>query len=169
MVDRERNHVPVSARYIRRNPLLKWEFLAPCVRGHFAKRISVVGAESTGTTTLARQLAEHYKTVWVSEYGGEYCEKLQAGGVDLWNYPWRSEEFLEIARKQQEIQEIEDCLAREANRILICDTDVLSTGIWHERYMKTRSPEIEGIAAVHRHDLYVLTNCDLPVCTRRLA
>jgi nicotinamide riboside kinase len=89
----------------------------------------------------------------------EYCEKVQAGGVDLCKYQWRSDEFLEIARKQQAI---EDCLAREANRILIFDTDVLSTGIWHERYMKTRSPEIEGIAAVHRHDLYLLTNCDLP-------
>lgn len=57
---------------------------------------------------------------------------------------------------------MEDCRAREANRILVCDTDVLSTGIWHERYMKTRSKEIEGIAAVHRHDLYLLTDCDLP-------
>lgn len=114
MVDRERNHVPVSARDIRRNPLLKWEFLEPCVRGHFAKRISVVGAESTGTTTLARQLAEHYTTVWAPEYGREYCEKLQVGGVDLWKYRWRSDEFLDIARKRQEI---EDCLAREANRI----------------------------------------------------
>ena len=159
MVDRERKHVPVLARDIRTNPLGKWEFLEPCVRGYFAKRISVVGAESTGTTTLARHLAEHYKTVWVPEYGREYCEKLQAAPVDLWKYEWRSEELVEIAHMQQEM---EDCLAHEANRILICDTDVLSTGIWHERYMKTRSPEIEGIAAVQRHDLYLLTDCDLP-------
>lgn len=159
MVDRERKHVPVSAKDIRRNPFHKWEFLEPCVRAYFSKRISVVGAESTGTTTLARQLAEHYKTIWVPEYGREYCEKLQDAGVDLWKYQWRGEEFLEIARKQQEM---EDCMAREANRILICDTDVLSTGIWHERYMGMRSPEVEGIAAAHRHDLYFLTDCDLP-------
>jgi HTH-type transcriptional repressor of NAD biosynthesis genes len=159
MVDRERKNVPVWAREIRRNPLRQWKFLEPCVRAYFAKRISVVGAESTGTTTLARQLADHYRTVWVPEYGREYCEKLQAAGVDLWKYQWRSEEFIEIARRQQEL---EDGLAREANRILICDTDVLSTGIWHERYMKARSPEVEGIAAAHQHDLYLLTNCDLP-------
>lgn len=159
MVDRERKHVPVSAKDIRRNPLRKWEFLEPCVRAYFAKRISVVGAESTGTTTLARDLAEHYKTVWVPEYGRQYCEKLQAAGVDLWKYQWRSEEFLEIACTQQRM---EDCLARDANRILICDTDVLSTGIWHERYMKTRSPDVDSIAAAHRHDRYLLTDCDLP-------
>jgi NadR type nicotinamide-nucleotide adenylyltransferase len=159
MVDRERKHVPVWAWEIRSHPLRQWEFLEPCVRAYFARRIWVVGAESTGTTTLARQLAEHYKTVWVPEYGRDHCERLQAAGVDLWRYRGQSEEFLEIARKQQET---EDCLAREANRILICDTDVLSTGIWHERYMKMRSPEVESIAAAHRHDLYLLTDCDLP-------
>ena len=72
---------------------------------------------------------------------------------------WRSPEFTEIARKQQEM---EDALAREANRILICDTDVLATGVWHERYLQSRSPEVESIAESHRHDLYLLTDCDLP-------
>jgi HTH-type transcriptional repressor of NAD biosynthesis genes len=159
MVDRERMRVPVSAREIRAAPLRHWEYLEPCVRAFFAKRISVVGAESTGTTTLARDLAEHYRTVWVPEYGREYCEKLQAAGVDLWTYQWRSEEFTDIARKQQQM---EDDLAREANRLLVCDTDVVATGIWHQRYMGTGSPEVEAIAAAHRHDLYLLTDCDLP-------
>jgi HTH-type transcriptional repressor of NAD biosynthesis genes len=159
MVDRGRARVTISARAIRAAPLRHWEYLEPCVRAYFAKRISVVGAESTGTTTLARQLAEHYRTVCVPEYGREYCEKMQAAGVDLWTYQWSSAEFTEIARKQQEM---EDNLAREANCILICDTDVLATGIWHERYMGKRSPEVEAIAASHRHDLYLLTDCDLP-------
>jgi NadR type nicotinamide-nucleotide adenylyltransferase len=159
MVDRERTNVPVSARAIRAAPLRHWEYLEPCVRAYFAKRISVVGAESTGTTTLARELAAHYNTVWVPEYGREYCEKLQAAGVDLWTYQWRSEEFAEIARTQQEM---ENNLARAANRILICDTDVLATGIWHERYLRAGSAEVEAIAAAHRHDLYLLTECDLP-------
>ena len=65
MVDRERVHVPISASAIRSHPLRHWEFLEPCVRAYFVKRVCVVGAESTGTTTLARQLAEHYRTVWV--------------------------------------------------------------------------------------------------------
>ena len=159
MVDRERTHVPISASAIRSAPLRHWDFLEPCVRAYYAKRISVVGAESTGTTTLARELAEHYSTGWVPEYGHEYCEKMQAGGVNLWTYKWRSEEFTEIARQQQEM---EDKVAREANRILICDTDVLSTGIWHERYVGSRSAEVEAIAASRQHDLYLLTDCDLP-------
>jgi NadR type nicotinamide-nucleotide adenylyltransferase len=158
MVDRERTQVPVSASAIRLAPIKHWDFLEPCVRAHLAKRVSVVGAESTGTTTLARDLAEHYRTVWVPEYGREYCENMQAAGLDLWTYQWRTEEFTEIALKQQEM---EDALAREANRILICDTDVLATGIWHERYIKTPSFAVDAIAAAHRHDLYLLTDCDL--------
>ncbi|HET6178235.1 MAG TPA: AAA family ATPase [Candidatus Sulfotelmatobacter sp.] len=159
MVDRDRAQVPVSASAIRSAPLRHWEFLEPCVRAHFAKRVSVVGAESTGTTTLARDLAEHYQTVWVPEYGREYCENMQAAGIDLWTYQWSSKEFTEIARKQQAT---EDQLAREANRVLICDTDVLATGIWHERYMNANSPEVDAIAESRRHDLYLLTDCDLP-------
>jgi HTH-type transcriptional regulator, transcriptional repressor of NAD biosynthesis genes len=159
MVDRERKQVPISAREIRSAPLRYWQYLEPCVRAHFAKRVSVVGAESTGTTTLARELSKHYETVWVPEYGREYCERMQAAGIDLWTYQWRSEEFIEIAQKQQEM---EDQLARQANRVLICDTDVLATGIWHERYLSVPSPQVDAIAASCRHDLYLLTDCDIP-------
>jgi HTH-type transcriptional regulator, transcriptional repressor of NAD biosynthesis genes len=159
MVDRERKRVAISARAIRAAPLRYWEFLEPCVRAYFVKRISVVGAESTGTTTLARDLAVHYNSACVPEYGREYCERLQAAGVDLWTYQWHSTEFTEIALKQQQM---EDEMAREANRVLICDTDVLATGIWHERYIRTRAPDVEAIAEAHPHHLYLLTDADLP-------
>jgi NadR type nicotinamide-nucleotide adenylyltransferase len=159
MVDRERKRVPISGSVLRAGPLRYWEYLDPCVKAHFAKRVSVVGAESTGTTTLARELAEHYGTVCVPEYGRENCEKMEIKGLNLWTYQWRTEEFTEIACRQQEL---EDRLAREANRVLICDTDVLATGIWHERYLGTRSPEVEAIASSHRHDFYLLTDCDIP-------
>ena len=159
MVDRTRARVPVSARQIRSAPLRYWEYMEPCVRAHFTKRICVVGAESTGTTTLAEDLARHYKTVCVPEYGREYCERLQASGFDLWTYQWRSEEFTEIAEKQREL---EDQLACEANRLLISDTDALATGIWHERYIGSVSSAVDAIAATQHHDLYLLTDRDIP-------
>jgi NadR type nicotinamide-nucleotide adenylyltransferase len=158
-VDRERHHVPISASRIRCNPFAYWDFLEPCVRQHFVKRVCIVGAESTGTTTLAQDLAAHFETVWVPEYGREYCEKLAAAGVDLWNYNWNSDEFMMIAQAQIEF---ELRLAREANRLLICDTDAFATGIWHERYIGTHSSEIDAIAAARYPCLYVLTNDDIP-------
>jgi NadR type nicotinamide-nucleotide adenylyltransferase len=158
-VDRDRQHVPISGTRIRSNPFEYWDFLEPCVRAHYVKRVCVVGAESTGTTTLAHELAVHYKTVCVPEYGREYCEKLAAAGVDVWSYRWNSTEFTHIARAQIEL---DLKMARQANRLLICDTDAFATSIWHERYMGSRSSEVNAMAASHPPYLYLLTDCDIP-------
>jgi NadR type nicotinamide-nucleotide adenylyltransferase len=122
-------------------------------------RICVVGAESSGTTTLSRLLAEYYKTVWVPEYGRLYTERWKEGGINTFVYHWRTEEFVHIAKQQQKD---EDHLAREANRVLICDTDALATCIWHQRYVGTWSPEVEAIANRRKYDLYIVTDCDIP-------
>ncbi len=122
-VDRERTRVPISGTAVRANPFACWDFLEPCVRSYYAFRVCLVGAESTGKTTLARLLAEHYKTVWVAEYGREYSErKLEKDACSAWT----SNEFAHIARTQCHL---EDDAARHANKILICDTDAFATGI----------------------------------------
>ena len=38
-------------------------------------KIAITGPESTGKTALAKQLAEHYKTVWVPEFSREFLEQ----------------------------------------------------------------------------------------------
>ena len=156
-VDRGRAAVPVSGTRVRADPLGCWEYLEPPVRGFYAVRVSVVGAESTGKTTLSEELAAHYHTAWVPEYGREYSErKLAAGGACV----WRTEEFAHIAARQCEL---EDEAARRANKVLICDTDAFATSVWHRRYMGARSPEVEGIATRHRRpDLYLLTDVTTP-------
>jgi NadR type nicotinamide-nucleotide adenylyltransferase len=156
LVDRERRHVPCSGTAVRADPLGHWDCLEPCVRAYFVKRVCLVGAESTGKTTLARALAEHYGTIWVPEYGREYSAiKMQSADAEA----WRSEEFVHIAAEQSRR---EDRAAREANRLLICDTDALATGIWHERYMGTPSLEVEALAAPCRYDLYLVTDIGTP-------
>src|SRR5690606_16308182 len=90
-VDRERLRYPVSATAVRRDPVACWELLSAPVRAALARRVVVLGAESTGTTTLARALADHYRTTWVPEYGREYSErKLAALGPGA---HWQSVEF----------------------------------------------------------------------------
>ncbi len=154
-IDRARTKVPICATRIRENPLGCWEYLEPPVRAYYAKRVCLIGAESTGKTTLARRLAEHYDTVWVAEYGREASERMLR---ELGHYQWRSEDFAEIARIQCER---ENEAARMSNRILICDTDAFATAIWHQRYMDTRSAAVEEIYARHRApDLYLLSDVD---------
>ena len=100
------------------------------------KRICLLGAESTGKTTLARSLAESYDTVWNPEYGRPYTELGRDPGA-----PWTSDEFTHIARIQCWY---EDCLAGSARGLLFCDTDAFTTA------RTAPVPRVEGIVDEHR-------------------
>ena len=154
-VDRGRLRVPCSGTLIRADPYAHWGFLEPPVRGWFAKRICVLGAESTGTTTLAQALAAHYRTAWVPEYGREYSMAKQRRGETVWT----SDEFVWIAREQNR-QEAD--AARRADRLLIGDTNSVATRLWHRRYLGFESAAVAAVAAETRCDLYLLTGDEIP-------
>lgn len=157
LVDRARVTAPVSGTAVRADPLGCWLHLEPPVRGHYAKRVVLIGAESTGKTTLANDLARALDTLWVPEYGREYWEGKVARDEPN---TWRSEEFAEIASEQCKR---ENAAARLCNRVLVCDTDAFATRVWHHRYMGAWSPVVDTIAAVHRRpDLYLLTDIRTP-------
>jgi NadR type nicotinamide-nucleotide adenylyltransferase len=124
---------------------------------HDVRRIVVTGAESTGTTTLARALSEHFGCPLVLEYGREWSA-TRPGGL---NTPWRTEEFVEIATTQNAH---EDAAARASTTgWIVCDTDALATAIWHERYVGFASPEVEAIAAQQRRPFVrILTGDEIP-------
>ncbi len=156
LIDRARRTVPISGTRIRCAPFLYWDYLEPPVRAWYALRICLVGAESTGKTTLAKALAAHYETAWIPEYAREYSEQKAAAGSTNWS----PSEFIHIAQTQCNR---ENTGARTANRILICDTDAFATAIWYRRYFGRRSPELEAIAAKGKlPDLYLLTDIDTP-------
>ena len=154
-VDRARGLVPISGSAVRQDPFANWDYLEPPVRAWFAKRVCVVGAESTGTTTLARTLAERLDTAWVEEYGREYSE-LKLARNDLL---WQSEEFVDIAQEQNRREE---AAARRATRILVCDTNAFATVLWHRRYLGSHSSRVEEVARSGRCDLYLLTGDEIP-------
>jgi len=154
-VDPSRARVPISGAAVRADPFASWEFLAPPVRGWYAKRVVLVGAESTGKTTLAERLAQRLATSWVPEYGREFTlVKYGRGDTE-----WRSSEFVEIAAEQQRQ---ENAAARAANRVLVCDTNAFATALWHRRYMGAHDAETGAIAARDRCDLYLLTGDEIP-------
>ncbi|GAA2094994.1 AAA family ATPase [Actinomadura alba] len=168
-VDPPRARFPVSGTAVRRDPAACWDWLSPAVRQHLARRVVVVGAESSGTTTLARALAAHYAsrggvwsaTRWVPEYGRLYCEEKLAVAhrhdPRLWigDLSWSSEEFTLIAERHLAL---EDAAARSGSPLLICDTDAFATALWHERYLESPAPEVERLHARTRHDLWILTD-----------
>lgn len=154
-VDRQRVRIPISGTAIRKDPYACWDFLEPPVRKWFAKRVCILGAESTGTTTMAMALADILRTPWVPEFGREYSElKLAKGDTD-----WRTDEFEMIAETQTNREEVCACLA---NRVLICDTNAFATTLWHRRYMDRDNPTVARIATRPRCDLYLLTGDEIP-------
>jgi len=153
-IDLQRTHFPISGTQLRQDLSTHWPMLTPPAKAYFAKRICVVGVESSGTTTLAQSLAQHYQTVWVPEYGRWYWEgRRYTPGAEQWD----TYEFVQIAKGQMNW---EDDLAMRANRLLICDTDPLATHIWHRRYTGTYSKVVEQIADSRPYDLYILTTPD---------
>ena len=131
-------------------------------------RVVVVGAESTGTTTLVEGLCRHFQnrggdfatTTWVPEFGRDYTiAKLQrAQSVDsaatMDNLVWSDEDFVAIAREQNWL---EDLAAEVAGRLVLCDTDAFATSIWQERYLGHISNEVRELTFATPRALYILT------------
>ncbi len=155
-VDPGRAATPVSGTAVRADVAGHWWALPAPVRAWFVHRVVVIGAESTGTTTLVTDLAEHYATSWVPEFGREWSE-VRPGGLEA---PWHTAEFDLMAREQARK---EDEAARLAPRpLLVCDTDVLATTVWHERYLGSASSSVEKLAKQRVPDLYLLTGDQIP-------
>lgn len=152
LVDLKRIAKPISATRVRADVIGNWSHLAPSTRAIMTRRIVICGGESTGTTTLAKALAERYQTVWVPEYGRTFSEAVGNHHV------WTSDDFAHIMEEQNYL---EDSLARFAGPVLFCDTDNLATRMFHELYMGSEGPDTRMYHEVERYvnrTLYIVTD-----------
>lgn len=155
-VDPGRAAVSVSGTAVRSDPGAHWWALPSAVRAWFVRRVVVVGAESTGTTTLAEDLQAHYGLPAVPEFGREWSE-VRPGGLET---PWHTAEFDLIAREQSRVED--HAATRTPLPLVVCDTDAFATTLWHERYMGVPSPSVQALAASRVPDLYLLTGDEIP-------
>jgi len=119
-------------------------------------KVVLFGPESTGKTTLAALLAEHYDEPWVPEYAREYLQEKW----DREQKTCENSDLLPIAKGQMKL---ENELAEKADRILICDTDLLETKVYSEEYYGGYvDPILEKYANENKYDLYMLMNVDIP-------
>lgn len=154
-VDKGRVSNPVSGTAVRSDIEAHWAQLPVSVRESLVQRVVVLGAESTGSTTLARALAADLGTLSVDEYGREYSETREGGLATA----WRSDEFQTIADRQRAL---EQAASRRAPRaVIVCDTDSFATALWHERYVGTIDDSLLRRAAQHPPLLYILTGDEI--------
>ena len=120
-----------------------------------ALKIALFGPESTGKTTLAKQLAEHFETVWTPEFARDYLQ-------EKWNKTQKicePEDLIPIAVGQTRLEN-ESLLT--ANKFLFCDTNVLVTKVFSEVYYNFCDPILDKAARKHKYDLFFLTDIDVP-------
>lgn len=115
------------------------------------KKVAVIGPECTGKSDLSAFLASHFKTEWVPEYARGYMDKLVR--------PYVESDLLTIAHGQLRI---EDEFARDANGVLICDTNLYVIKVWSEFKFGHCDPEILKLIETRKYDLYLLTYVDVP-------
>jgi len=126
------------------------------------KKIVVIGPESTGKSTLCRQLAEHFETVWCPEYAREY---LLTNGKD-YSYT----DLLAIAKGQITGEENwAELLEKRAAPLLeqdydipyFIDTNMVVMKVWAEFVFNKCHPFIEEQLAKRKYDHYLLCQPDL--------
>lgn len=123
--------------------------------------IAILGAESTGKTTLCRDLAAHFESSWVPEYMRSYLQKK-------WNdeqltCTWN--DLLPIAQGQIEL---ENALAKQTantsdkNPYLFCDTSLFELMVYANWYYGDSPEALTKAALAHHYDLILLTEVDIP-------
>jgi NadR type nicotinamide-nucleotide adenylyltransferase len=115
------------------------------------KRVAILGAESSGKSTLAAALAVHYGTVWVPEYLREFVETHARVPDEVDQYP--------IARTQLER---EDAAAKQATRFVFCDTTPLMTAVYSRQYWGRVDGQLALLERRHDYAFTLVTAPDSP-------
>jgi NadR type nicotinamide-nucleotide adenylyltransferase len=115
-------------------------------------KIAIVGPESTGKSVLSEQLAQYFGTVFVPEYAREYFADRPIEDHTL-------EDLTTIYQKQIQW---EHEMIKQANRFLICDTNLISGKVWSDVVFKKAPQFILDHVKHTDHDLHLLCDIDLP-------
>jgi len=118
-------------------------------------KIAMFGPESTGKTTLAIQLANHYKTAWVPEFARDYLQKKWDQKQQICTV----DDMLPISYGQTTLENEKLLIA---NKYLFCDTNLMVTKVFSEVYYDYCDPLLNKAAQEHDYDLFFLTDIDVP-------
>jgi NadR type nicotinamide-nucleotide adenylyltransferase len=148
---------------VRRDLAGHWDRLHPVVRAGLYRRLALIGSESTGTTTLARDLADHLGAPLTYEAGRIMSWSLAArvGGIE--KVEWTEHDFFRILEEQRRVEA--DATARAVDLPigalgpwLVCDTDALATVVWWERYLDGPPDPSMRFSDARLADAYVITS-----------
>lgn len=129
----DREEVPISSTEIREWASAHWDYLPEVCKDYYARKVLVVGGESTGKSTLVQNLALAYNTNFVAEYGRVTSD--YAGGED---FMIADDLYENLLRQKINIMDA----AKKSNRILFVDTDAITT-LFYSRFLLQDQKQIE--------------------------
>lgn len=148
---------PAKATSVRQEPLQTFESIIPEFQPYVRTRVTIFGAESTGKTTLSKQLASELGGQWLFEYARPYLENTvneitPRSMTAIWN-------------GQRALQRHADNLSDSP--FIIQDTDLFSTvGYWRFPHWQNQIGSCpEGLvrdAQALKSDLYIITRSTIP-------
>jgi HTH-type transcriptional repressor of NAD biosynthesis genes len=147
--DINREKFPVSATKIRTNPFQYWSFIPEVVRPYFVKVICFYGPESTGKSTMAKHMAGVYNTEFVPEVAREMISSNEFNVEDIIRIG-----VAQTARVKEKL--------KTANKILFCDTDLITTQIYSRQYLWTVPEILFDLEKEIHYDKYFLLDIDVP-------
>lgn len=118
-------------------------------------KIALFGPESTGKTTLAKQLADYYETEWVPEFARDYLQEKWEENQHICT----ADDMMPIAYGQATLENQKLLLAK---KYLFCDTNLMVTKVFSEVYYGFCDPILNKAALEHDYDLFFLTDIDVP-------
>lgn len=131
----DRSEVPISSTELRFDVYENWEYIPPICRPYYVRKILILGGESTGKSTLVKNLSIAYNTNYVEEVGRTTCEI--AGGEDFMN----KEDLIENLLKQK-TKEID--ASYNSNKLLFIDTDAITT-LFYSKFLLKNKDDIEDL------------------------
>lgn len=146
----DRAEVPISSTDIRGWASKHWDYIPDVCKDYYARKVLVVGSESTGKSTLVQNLALAYNTNFVVEYGRVTSD--YAGGEDFMNVDDLYENLL-----RQGIMIMD--AAKRSNRLLFVDTDAITT-LFYARFLLTEPEQIANCEKM-ASAINVMTKWDL--------
>lgn len=156
-IDEARQLIPASGTALRTDPYAHRHLVDPLVYRDLQRWVVLLGAESTGKSTLARALARHFDTCWVPEHGRDFwlAHKDDQGRLS-------PEQLVALAHGHRENEETS---ALDANRLLFIDTDARITRHYARWYHSGRvHPALDQLAeaCAARYHAVVLCDTDIP-------
>lgn len=154
VIDNKRNTVPISATDIREHLYVNWERLPIPVQYSLAKRIAVIGIESTGKSMLCEKLSKHYVAPMVPEYAKDYIINELGGderAINDSHYDMFATNQLNSIRKLY-----------DGSELIIIDTTAFVTGYYQMLYSGTISPMVESLIHEEEYDLILYMDNDVP-------